>query len=229
MPGRSLPASVLARLASGLEGQIAETPKPGDQLFARVRNLLVATNGQAMTAAAREAKCLGLEPVFWPQPLAGEAREQAKKLVTHARTLPVGTCLLAGGETTVSLRGNGRGGRNQEMALAAALVMNGLDETGGAEMQGMSGHTDAKPDSQNPESLKGLACLFAGTDGTDGPTDAAGGFADAGTVARMGGRQVALDRLADNDSYPALKMAGDLFVTGPTRTNVMDLAILVRK
>lgn len=247
MPGKSLPAPVIARLASGLAGRVAETPKPGDPLFERVRNVLVATNDQALAAAASRAREHGLEPVFWPRPLEGEAREQAGELVKHALTLPSGTCLLAGGETTVSLRGNGRGGRNQEMALAAALTLDELASgelasQDGRERQDKSGDRSAQTAQasqetcQNPCHYRGqpdslaysLACLFAGTDGTDGPTDAAGGFADAQTVARMGGRQVALARLADNDSYPALKMANDLFVTGPTRTNVMDLAILVR-
>jgi glycerate-2-kinase len=136
------------------------------------------------------------------RPLEGEAREAGERLVDLARrarpSAPL--CLLAGGETTVTVRGRGHGGRNQELALAAALAFAG------------------EP---------GLALLAAGTDGSDGPTDAAGAFADGGTVAR--GRRAGVDArtaLADNDSHGFFTAEGGLLRTGPTATNVMDLALL---
>ena len=202
-----VPAPARERLEAGGAGLVAETPKPGDPLFGRVCNVLAATNRQALEAAAARAEALGMEARILTDSLTGEARAVAAELVAEARkvaaTLTPGArsvCLLAGGETTVTLTGKGLGGRNQEMALAAALEL---------------------------EDVPGISGIFAGTDGTDGPTDAAGGFADAGSVARMGGRDTALGFLARNDSNAALLAAGDLLVTGPTRTNVMDLAALL--
>jgi glycerate 2-kinase len=136
------------------------------------------------------------------EPLSGEARDEARRLVGLARDLrpSMPTCLVAGGETTVRVRGPGRGGRSQELALAAALELDG-----------------AAP----------CALLAAGTDGSDGPTDAAGAYADEGTVGR--GRRAGVDArhaLARNDSYGFFSAEGGLFVSGPTGTNVMDLVLL---
>ncbi len=202
-----VPAAARRHLEAGAAGLAGETPKPGDRLFDRVCNVLAATNGQALEAGAARAAALGMEARILTDSLTGEAREVARALVAEARRVAAvphagggSVCLLAGGETTVTITGNGLGGRNQEMALAAALEL---------------------------EDLPAVSCLFAGTDGTDGPTGAAGGFADAGSVARMGGREAARAFLRDNNSNAALARGGDLFVTGPTRTNVMDLAILV--
>lgn len=202
MPGR-----VLAVLNAGARGRIADTPKAGSPAFARTTNLIIAGNADALAAAAVEAASLGYAPRLCAEPLFGEARECARSLIMQARTIiaalapdarPV--CLLAGGEPTVTLSGSGLGGRNQEMALAASLEL-------------VSAH--------------GISCLFAGTDGTDGPTNSAGGFADSGTVTRIGSKEAALEMLMANDSHRALCIAGDLFITGPTRTNVMDLAIIL--
>lgn len=202
-----VPAAARRHLEAGAAGLAGETPKPGDRLFDRVCNVLAATNRQALEAGAARAAALGMEVRILTDCLAGEARDVARALVTEARRVAAvphaggrSVCLLAGGETTVTITGDGLGGRNQEMALAAALEL---------------------------EDLPAVSCLFAGTDGTDGPTGAAGGFADAGSVARMGGREAARAFLRDNNSNAALAHGGDLFVTGPTRTNVMDLAILV--
>lgn len=202
-----IPKAARERLEAGASGLVAETPKPGDPLFERVCNVLVATNRQALEAAAAKAGSLGLEARILTDSLGGEAREAAAELVAEARRAAAalkpgvrGLCLLAGGETTVTLAGSGLGGRNQEMALVAALALEGAG---------------------------GISCLFAGTDGTDGPTEAAGGFADVGSLARMGGRQAALAFLQQNDSHAALVQSGDLLITGPTRTNVMDLAVLI--
>lgn len=200
-----LPKAALARLEKGAAGGLPETPKPGDPIFKRVQNIIAASNGMALDAAATKAAALGLEPRVIHAPIQGEARDTARELAGAAIDIANGMapgakpiCLLAGGETTVTIRGNGLGGRNQEMALQAALLLEG------------------KPR---------IAALFAGTDGTDGPTDAAGGFALADTAAKITGDPEAL--LRENNSHAALKSAGDLLITGPTRTNVMDVAILI--
>lgn len=202
-----LPEAVLQRLQKGANGEIPETPKPGDRIFDSVNNVIVASNKQALEAAAKKAQSLGYQVKIVESPLMGEARDSSRRLIDKAKeiqkTLAKGAkpvCLLAGGETTVTLKGSGLGGRNQEMALAAAIE---LDQS------------------------QGIFALFAGTDGTDGPTDAAGGFADAESAARMGGLAKASAALARNDSYNILNQAGDLLKTGPTLTNVMDLAILL--
>ena len=202
-----VPGPARARLEAGAAGSVPETPKPGDPLFEHVRNVLAATNRQALEAAAARAEALGMEARILTDSLTGEARDVAAALVAEARRVAAAlepgarpVCLLAGGETTVTLTGDGLGGRNQEMALAAALELEGV---------------------------AGISAIFAGTDGTDGPTDAAGGFADAGSVGRMGGREAARAFLRKNASNRALVLAGDILITGPTRTNVMDLALLV--
>lgn len=202
-----LPESVRAYLVKGVDGQAPETPKADDPIFARVTNLLVATNGQALHAAANKAKQLGYEPRILTDELEGEAKDQAVLLVDEARTvaasLSVGArpvCLLAGGETTVTITGSGKGGRNQEMALAAALALDGEPR---------------------------IAALFAGTDGTDGPTDAAGGYANGISATAMRKHCNPEQLLKNNDSYNALPHSNDLLKTGPTRTNVMDVGILL--
>lgn len=202
-----VPAAVRKYLRAGLAGRAPETPKPGDALFGRVQNVLAATNRQALDAAARAAEACGYVPCVLTDRMTGEARQKAVELTREARRRGKaltpgdrGFCLLAGGETTVTIQGRGKGGRNQEMALAAALEL---------------------------ENQPCISALFAGTDGTDGPTDAAGGFAFSHSVARMGGREAARALLDENDSNAALTLSGDLLTTGPTRTNVMDLAIFL--
>ncbi|MGE9985110.1 glycerate kinase type-2 family protein [Desulfovibrio sp. SGI.169] len=202
-----LPVAVREYLRAGLAGRVPETPKPGDALFSRVRNILAATNRQALDAAARAAEACGYVPCVLTDRMTGEARQKAVELTREARRRSkllgpddMGFCLLAGGETTVTIQGRGRGGRNQEMALAAALEL---------------------------EDQPCVCALFAGTDGTDGPTGAAGGFAFSDSVTRMGGREAARSLLDENDSNAALTLSGDLLITGPTRTNVMDLAVLL--
>lgn len=193
-----LPASVTAFLAR----DSGETPKPGDPCFARSINCLIGSNALALQAAAAAAHAHGIEPVVLSEPITGEARQAARALVKRSVTLAAGgkrpRLLIAGGETTVCLGDQpGQGGRAQEFALAAGLALSGLP---------------------------GITVLAAGSDGSDGPTDAAGGFADAGTVLRAAkcGRD-ARDHLARHDAYPLLAATGDLLITGPTRTNVMDL------
>jgi glycerate 2-kinase len=196
------PRSIVERLRGGAGGAISETPKPGDPVFERVTNLVVGNNALVVEAAAAEAQRLGFRPHVLTRALQGEAREVARDLVARARALPPASALIAGGETTVTVRGPGRGGRCQEFALASALAL---------------------------EADESLVVLAAGTDGTDGPTDAAGGLVDATTVAK--GTAAGADgarALADNDAHAFLGAAGACVVSGPTNTNLLDLYLILR-
>jgi hydroxypyruvate reductase len=205
--GSELPSGVLQRLRRGLSGSLPDTPKAGDPAFTDGQTLVIADNAMAADAARAAAAAQGFDALILSTFVEGEAREVARVLVAlgrevvvHARPLPAPACLILGGETTVTLRGQGQGGRNQELALAAALLLDRI-----------------------PEGPRIVVAALA-TDGTDGPTDAAGGLVDAATVAR--GRELDLDAagyLADDDAYPFLQAVGDLLVTGPTQTNVNDL------
>jgi glycerate 2-kinase len=189
---------VIERLQAGARGEIPETPKPGEPLFTSVTHVVIGNNRLVVDSAARAAERLGLTPVI-ATALEGEAREAASMLVARARSLSPPACLIAGGETTVTVRGSGLGGRCQEFALAAALALEGDD---------------------------GVTVLAAGTDGTDGPTDAAGALVDGKTLERARAAGLDPDRsLADNDSHTLLAASGDLVVTGPTNTNLLDLYI----
>ena len=199
-----VPAAVRERIDQGVAGSIDETPKPGDPLFARVRNTVVGGNRVALDAAARAARKLGFRTLVLSSSIAGETREIARMHAAIAREIaedgrPVRppACILTGGETTVTLRGAGLGGRNQEFALAAALDIAGLNN---------------------------VVVFSAGTDGTDGPTDAAGAIADGDTVRRKPDARRYLDA---NDSYHYFESLGDLVVTGPTNTNVADVRIML--
>jgi hydroxypyruvate reductase len=195
------PAAVRARLEAGRRGEIEETPKPGDAVLARVENRVIGNNTLVASAAMARATALGYRATLLTRSLEGEARDVARDLVGRAASLPPPACLIAAGETTVTVRGRGRGGRCQEFALAAALAIRGRGD---------------------------LTVLAGGTDGTDGPTDAAGGVVDGDTVNRMTAASVdgraALD---DNDANPALAASGDLLVSGPTCTNLLDLYIVL--
>lgn len=203
------PDSVQRRLAEGIAGEVPETPKPGDPVFERAGATLVGSNAVSLKSVAAAAEEKGYRVVIYDDHLTGEARQAAERLAAAATTaarhgggLPA--AVLAGGETTVTLKGPGRGGRNQEMALAFAVA---------AEKRGLSGR---------------WVFLSGGTDGRDGPTEAAGGLIDPGSVDRMesaGGDPAAL--LDANDSNRALKLSGDLLVTGATGTNVADLQVLL--
>jgi glycerate 2-kinase len=200
----AIPAPVREWLERGARGDIPETPKPGDPLFERVSTVVVGSNDIAAEAALAEARRLGFEALLLTTYLEGEAREigklaaaLAKELVLRGAPLRPPACLILGGETTVTVRGQGKGGRNQEIALSAGLAMQGLERA----------------------LVVGLA-----TDGSDGPVDASGGFADGRSAER--GRQVGMDPrdyLADNDAFTYLTATGDILVTGPTNTNVNDL------
>jgi hydroxypyruvate reductase len=170
-------------------------------VFSRITHRIIGNNRRVVDAAAVAAAQAGYRPEIATTSLEGEARVAARDLLARARTLPPPACLVAGGETTVTVRGTGRGGRCQEFALAAASALRG-DER--------------------------LVVLAAGTDGTDGPTDAAGAVVDAETVARAAALGLSPERsLADNDAHALLEATGDLIVTGPTRTNLLDLYIVL--
>ena len=202
------PELVRNRIIAGMDGRIPDTPKPGDPVFSRVTNQVVGSLSDALSAAETKARHLGFTPVILSSMIQGEARDAAKVLCAIAREVrqsgrpakpPV--CLLGGGETTVTLRGNGKGGRNMELALAGAMALQGTS---------------------------GILLLSAGTDGTDGPTDAAGAFADGDTVSRAQILGLSAEKhLAENNAYPFFLALDDLLVTGPTRTNVMDMQILL--
>jgi glycerate 2-kinase len=202
-----LPTSVAERLRVGREGRMPDTPKPGDPIFERTQTVVVASNELAAVAGVRRAEAEGLQALLLSTYVEGEAREVAlvfaalaRELVYADRPLPRPCCLVAGGETIVRVRGGGRGGRNQELALATAEKLAGLDDV--------------------------LLAALA-TDGTDGPTDAAGALVDGSTVARA--RALGLDPrrfLDDNDAYNFFEPLGDLLMTGPTNTNVNDLVFV---
>ncbi len=204
----STPRAILDHLERGVRGQVAETPKANDPLFARVENILLADNSTAARAAVERARELGFNTCLLSTFVEGEAREvakvfagMAKDIVRQSGAIPPPACLLASGETTVTIRGKGKGGRNQEFALAAALAIQGVDD---------------------------VLILSAGTDGTDGPTEAAGAFADGTTVARAAERSLnAPEYLENNDSYEFFRTLGDLIITGPTNTNVNDLIVML--
>lgn len=198
----ALPHSALRHLRAGAAGGVAETPKP-DELPNVAGFEVVLSIHDAMEGAAARARALGYDVRVCSGDLEGEAREVADQVTSEIRAVQkkarARVALLWGGETTVLVRGEGRGGRNQELALSAAIALEGAE---------------------------GVVVASMGTDGRDGPTDAAGGIVDGGTVAR--GEAAGLDAgtyLEANDSHPYLAATDDLIVTGPTGTNVNDLLI----
>ncbi len=199
-----LPASVKRHLAQGQSGLIPETPKPGDPIFRSTDHTLIGSNAISIDAMLDCAQGLGYGVELYGRDFCGEARIAADQLAGYVKRPDKPVALLAGGETTVTLKGTGLGGRNQELALAFALA---------AETHHLAGS---------------WVFLSGGTDGRDGPTDAAGGLVDAGSLVRI--RQAGLEPLAllhHNDSYHALLASHDLLLTGATGTNVADLQILL--
>ena len=203
----ALPPAMTARLRAGRAGDIPDTPKAGDPLFERVQTVVVGSLAQAAEAALTQARDLGFHTLLLSTYVEGEAREVgrvcaaiARELAREGRPLPRPACVVLGGETTVTVRGHGKGGRNQELALAAIPALAGLDD---------------------------VLLLTVATDGSDGPTDAAGAFADGTSLARA--QSLGLDPLAylaHNDAYTFFELMGDLLITGPTRTNVNDLTFI---
>lgn len=203
-----LPKSVTDHFIKGAAGSLPETPKPGDPVFSKVQNLIVGNNRESLLAAKERAISLGYNTIILSSQIEGEAREVAHvfaaigKEISQAN-LPISSpaCVIAGGETTVSIQGRGKGGRSQELALACAIAIDGWE---------------------------GISLLSAGTDGTDGPTDAAGAFVNGATCKRA--RRMNSDPrdfLLTNDSYTLFASLGDLLKTGPTRTNVMDIICML--
>ncbi len=202
------PAAVRERIEKGIAGEIADTPKEGAAELSHTQNLVVGSNRLAADAAAIRAKELGFRTLLLSTYIEGETKDVArvhaaiaKEIHSSGRPLKAPACVITGGETTVTIRGRGLGGRNQEFALAAAIDIDGLPRT---------------------------VILSGGTDGSDGPTDAAGAIADGRTALRA--RQKGLDPVAflgNNDSYHFFEPLGDLLKTGPTNTNVMDLRIVL--
>lgn len=203
------PVAALKILEDGASGRLPETLKAGDPAASLSTSIILAGNGTAVAAACEHARSLGYNTVALPSPVIGEAREAARMLYGIANGPAAGVrppaCIVAGGETTVTIKGSGKGGRNQELALAF------LGELARA---GRGSH--------------GMHLLSASTDGSDGPTDAAGAFASAEVLAMADAAGLSIAaRLADNDSYRFFDAIGQLFKTGPTMTNVCDLQIVL--
>jgi glycerate 2-kinase len=201
----AVPQSVLNHLSS----KQSETPKPGDPRLANVTNILIATPQDSLEAAARVAQNAGFHPLILSDSIEGESRDVAlvhaaiaRQIARHGQPCEIPCALISGGETTVTVRGNGRGGRNAEFLLSLGLALNGQ---------------------------AGIAALAADTDGIDGSEDNAGAFLLPDTPARAAALGIDLKAyLANNDAYTAFEKLGDLLVTGPTLTNVNDFrAILI--
>ena len=205
---KKISPSIQEHLKLGKEGKTEETPKPGDTAFEKVYNMIIGSNIIALRAAEKEATSFGFNTLILSSSIVGETREAArfhtaiaKEVISSGNPVPKPACILSGGETTVTIRGNGLGGRNQEFALAGAIEISAMEK---------------------------VVLLSGGTDGTDGPTDATGAVADHTTVLRA--ESMGLDpkvHLENNDAYPFFKKMGDLLITGPTHTNVMDVRIIL--
>jgi len=203
-----IPSSVLDHLEKGIRGELEETPKVDDPVFRQTQNIIIGSNILAVQAAKAKADELGYNSLILSTFIEGETKDVAKVHAAIAkeimsRDLPISrpACVISGGETTVTIRGKGLGGRNQEFALAAAIDVDGWKE---------------------------VVVLSGGTDGTDGPTDAAGAIVDGSTVSRA--ESLGMDPehyLRENDSYHFFQGLDDLLITGPTFTNVMDLRLVL--
>jgi glycerate-2-kinase len=205
-----LPVSIIRWLQKGLGQEIPETPKPGDPIFAKSHNYLIGSNRIALEAAATMAKALQYSTTIVTDTLQGEAREKATELVLQVKQYEGVTpaCLLFGGETTVTIKNPGKGGRNQEFALAALV-----------ELQK---HYEISAEDDTP------VILSAGTDGTDGPTDAAGAVADAMVLKLAAKQGLSPEKfLEQNDSWNFFHQTGGHIITGPTHTNVMDIVVVL--
>lgn len=204
---KRVPESVAELLVKGRMGLIPETPKPGNPVFSKVTNMIIGGNRMALEAAREKAAELGFRTEILSAEISGDARETGRWLahkalaVKRTRGIQTPLCLISGGETTVNVTGAGKGGRNMELALSFAMEIEGVP---------------------------GISLLSAGTDGTDGPTDAAGAVVDGTTAsaARAGGIDPEA-HLHNNDSYNFFKETGGLLITGPTGTNVMDVQLVL--
>jgi len=205
-----IPPAVEQHLKSGVDKFISDTPKVGDPAFSKTYNNIVGSNWEAVVAARDYAQKLGFNTLILSTFVEGETKDVArvhaaiaKEVNKTGNPINIPACIISGGETTVTIRGDGLGGRNQEFVLAAAMDIQGMEK---------------------------VVVLSAGTDGTDGPTDAAGAIADGETIQRA--TQLNLDTfnyLQNNDSYHYFEQLNDLVKTGPTNTNVMDIRIVLIK
>jgi hydroxypyruvate reductase len=206
---KDIPESIRNHLRKGVEGKIPETPKAGDVVFSRVFNRIVGSNLLALEAAREEAERMGYRTLILSSMIEGETKEVAKvhtavarEILASGQPLRPPACVISGGETTVTILGQGLGGRNQEFCLAAALDLTDLP-------------------------LR-VVVLSGGTDGNDGPTPAAGAIVDRHTVQRgMRAGVNAAEYLRNNDSFHFFEKTGELLVTGPTKTNVMDVRLVL--
>lgn len=206
---KDIPSAIHEHMKTGLNGQISETPKENDKIFNRVFNFIVGSNILALESASATAKKLGYETLILSSMVEGETREvarvhtaMAKEIVKTGRPIPPPACIISGGETTVTIRGDGLGGRNQEFCLAACMDLVELPPR--------------------------VVILSGGTDGNDGPTDAAGAMVDPFTVTR--GKDAGMEAaefLNRNDAYHFFEKTEDLLMTGPTNTNVMDVRLVL--
>jgi glycerate 2-kinase len=203
-----VPPAVNEVIEKGARGEIEESPKPGDPVFERTQNVIIGSNIQAVQAAEKKALDLGYNTLILSTFIEGETRDVAKvhaavakEILSSGNPIARPACVISGGETTVTIHGKGLGGRNQEFVLAAAIDIAGWQD---------------------------VVVLSAGTDGTDGPTDAAGAIADGTSIERAENMGMNADHfLRENDSYRFFQALGDSIITGPTYTNVMDLRLVL--
>jgi glycerate 2-kinase len=200
-----IPHSVKSYLRDGMDGKAPETPKPGNPIFNNVHNLILGNNGLALSAIKTAAEKKGYNANIISSTLEGESRIASRFIAQLAKeyflTVENPVCLIFGGETTVTVTGDGKGGRNQELCLSTAIEIDGI---------------------------KNITFLSCGTDGNDGQTEAAGAICSGRTIERA--KELGLDAmkfLNNNDSYNYFKKLEDLIITGPTKTNVMDIQILL--
>lgn len=196
------PENVLRLLKRGVAGEVPETPKSGDRIFERVENIIVANNRSALIKAKQRAVELGYPAEVITDTLKGDIKEAGRFLLAEVqRHSKHPVCLISGGETTVVVKGRGTGGRNMHLALFFAMSIEGKE---------------------------GITLLSAGTDGTDGPTDAAGAVVDGNTVPSARAMGITPEEyFEDDNSYNFFKRTGDILITGPTGTNVMDIQVLL--
>ncbi len=205
---KDIPLSIIQQIKRGINGEIEETPSADDPIFSRCQNLLIGGNIQALKASFKKANSLGYNTLMLSSYIQGETGDVAKvhaaiakEIISSGNPLPRPACVISGGETTVTIHGEGKGGRNQEFVLTTAIEIDGFSN---------------------------VVVLSGGTDGTDGPTDAAGAIADGSTIRKA--KKLGLDPynyLKNNDSYHFFQKMDDLLITGPTNTNVMDLRVIL--
>ncbi len=205
---RQVPKSVINYIESGIRGNVEENPKKESKVFSKITNLIVASNIIALKASKNAAEKLGYNSLILSSLIEGDTKDVAfwhsriaKEILLSSNPIPRPACIISGGETTVIVKGKGLGGRNMEFAIQAARYIEGFPS---------------------------ILMASIGTDGTDGPTDAAGAFALGNTISHAGKNGIHIDEyINNNDSYHFFSKTGGLIVTGPTNTNVMDVRIII--